>query len=281
MKHIVGIDIGGTKMYLCAKNGDTWMERRVPTGISCTKEYLKEQMDDFFSLLPFEIDAVGIAVPGLVTSDHFCERSDVVPALSGVDSTFFSQGRFPIFYLNDVRCAALEEASHFEKDSVVAVLMAGTGIALSVCERGHLLHGCGGFSGELGHCYVQTPNGYRMIDELCSGAQILREAGCSASDLIQRLEQGDTHLHSIIQKAGEAFGMALAMVINLYNPNAIVIGGGTSEYPGYLETAKRTAEDLALAPSYARCSFYSPHDPKRIVALGAMRHTQQKLDTTL
>ena len=277
MKKIVGVDIGGTKMYLCAKNGEKWMERRVPTGIDCTGEYLREQLDRFLDTLPFPIDAVGMAVPGLVTSEHFCERSDVVPALSGVDSAFFSQGRFPVFYLNDVRCAAVEEASHFPEDSVVAVLMAGTGIALSVSEHGHLLHGHAGFSGELGHCYVSTPDGYRRIDELGGGAQILREAGCTAPQLLEQAQRGDIRALSIIRKAGEAFGMALAIVINLYNPDAIVVGGGAAGYPGYLETAKRTAQELSLTQSFAQCRFYTPHDPKRIVALGAMRYAGQKL----
>lgn len=277
MKHLVGVDIGGTKMYLCARDGKEWIERRVSTGINCTKEYLKEQLEDFLDLLPFPIDAVGMAVPGLVTSDHFCERSDVVPALSGVDSVFFSDGKFPVFYLNDVRCAAVEEASHFPEDSVVAVLMAGTGIALSVSDHGHLLHGAGGFTGELGHCYVSTPQGYRTIDKLGGGAQILREAGCTATQLLEKLQNGDPQAVSIIQKAGESFGMALAMVISLYNPDAIVIGGGTTGYPGYLEAAKRTAQELSLTPSFAQCTFYPPHDPKRIVALGAMRYAVQKL----
>ncbi len=277
MKHLVGVDIGGTKMYLCAKNGTDWIERRVPTGIACTKEYLREQMNDFLDRLPFPVDAVGMAVPGLVTSEHFCERSDVVPALSGVDSAFFSQGRFPVFYLNDVRCAAVEEASRFPEDSVVAVLMAGTGIALSVCEHGQLLHGHAGFSGELGHCYVGTPGGLRMIDELASGAQILREAGCTAPDLMERIQNGAETEISIIHRAGKAFGMALALVINLYNPDAIVIGGGTAGYPGYMEAAKQTAQELSLAQSFSQCRFYTPHDPKRIVALGAMRYAAQKL----
>lgn len=277
MKHVVGVDIGGTKMYLCVKDGQHWLERRVPTGISCTKEYLKEQLEDFLSTLPFSVDAVGMAVPGLVTSDHFCERSDVVPALSRVDASFFSEGRFPVRYLNDVRCAAVEEASYYPEDSVVAVLMAGTGIALSVSEKGHLLHGFGGFSGELGHCYVGTDRGYRMIDEECSGAEILRRAHCTAQEFWHRLERGEEQARAIIEQTGEAFGMALAMVINLYNPNVIVIGGGTAGYPGYLDAAKRTAEKLALAPSFAQCRFCEPHDLKRIVALGAMRYAGQAL----
>lgn len=277
MKQIVGVDIGGTKMYLCARDGERWIERRVPTGIDCTREYLKQQLEEFISSLPFAVDAVGMAVPGLVTSDRFCERSDVVPALSGVDASFFAQGRFPVRYLNDVRCAAVEEASHYSSDSVVAVLMAGTGIALSVSERGHLLHGSGGFSGELGHCYVGTAQGYRMIDELCSGAEILRRAHCAAPEFLERLQNREEEAYAIVKQAGEAFGMALAMVINLYNPDVIVIGGGTAGYPGYLDAAKQAAEKLALAPSFAKCRFCRPKDPTRIVALGAIRYAAQAL----
>lgn len=270
-KHIVGVDIGGTKMYIVSELNGEYIERTVPTGIQCTKAYIKEILDQFISELPFKVDGVGMALPGLIKNEDTLELSDVVPNLNGVTADYFSEGRFEVKFINDVKAATLEEGAYYEQAHNLAVIMVGTGIAAGVIEQGRLLQGANGYSGEIGYAHIPTQNGVESLDNLSSGAAILDKAGCSASELRELLEKGDEKAKYIIEEAGYYFGIGLGLMIQFYNPDYIVVGGSTSTYPGYMEIAKETAKKYTLSQLHDRCMITEPRDIKRMVALGAIQ----------
>lgn len=270
-KRIVGVDIGGTKMYMVSKVNGEYIERMVPTGIQCTKPYIKEALDQFISELPFTVDGIGMALPGLIENEDTLVLSDVVPGLNGVTADYFSEGRFEVKFINDVKAATLGEGAYHEQAHTVVVIMVGTGIAAGVAEQGRILQGAKGFSGEIGCAHIPYKQGVESFDNLSSGAAILKKAGCSAYELRALLENGDERAKHIIEEAGYYFGIGLGLIIQFYNPDVIVVGGSTSTYPGYMKVAKETAKRYTLSELYDDCLIAEPRDIKRMVALGARK----------
>lgn len=269
-KHIVGVDIGGTKMLMLSEFNGEYIERIVPTGFQCTKSYVKQALDQFISELPFRVDAVGMALPGLVNDGNTLEVSDVLPELNGITSDYFSEDRFEINFINDVKAATLGEGGSYDRAHTVLVIMVGTGIAVGSMEQGRILQGAQGFSGEIGCAYIPYKEGMESFDNISSGAAILNKAGCSALELKERLEQGDESAKRIVEEAGCYFGIGLSLMIQLYNPDVVIVGGSTSTYPGYMDMAKETAKKYTLPQLYNNCIITEPKDIKRMVAIGAI-----------
>ncbi|WP_053982588.1 ROK family protein [Niameybacter massiliensis] len=276
MSNYVGVDIGCTKMYFCAVVDNHYIEKRALTGLDCPKERIKEELEAFLKELPFIPEGIGMAIPGLVKGDYMVELSDMSD-LTGVTVDYFSEGRFPIRFINDVKAATVCEISNHPDSDTLAVIMAGSGLAIGVYSKGKMITGAHGFAGELGYCVIQTEDGPTVLDDVSGGMGILRLAQCDAPTLLSRLENNDPSATALIAKAGHYFGLALTNIIHLFNPDTIVIGGSTSTYTGYLEHALSTASQYTLKDMYTACTITTPKDLKRIVALGALEYIKSGL----
>ena len=276
MEQLVGIDIGGTKMLMCAPCGDGYRERRILTGRDCPPERILQEWETFLQELPYRPRGVGVAIPGLVDGNRV-QLSDVLPLLAGVTTEDFGKGRFPVTFLNDVKAAVLAEAAQYPADKTVAVIMSGTGIALGVCQNRIPFEGGRGFAGELGYSVTDTPDGIQPFCRLAGGAALLKKAGCSPEELWRRLQSDDKEAQGLIREAGRYFGIAMTNVIHLFNPDVLVVGGSTATYPGYLEAAQEAVNAYTLEDFRTSCLIAHPHDEKRIVALGAMEHIRRVL----
>jgi len=266
----VGVDIGGTKMHMLAHHNGRRFERRVPTGRDYTPEALRGALDAFIAELPFAPRSVGMAVPGLVEGDSKIVISNPIPALGGVDAAFFGRGRYAVRFCNDVAAAAMAEAAVHSAARTLLVILIGTYIGMGVCVNGKLLMGSRGWGNDLGFHVINTADGVKRVNDVCGGAAILAAAGCSAEAMQNRLAAGDGEAQAVITQAAKFFGYALSNALHLYNPDVAIIGGGTSYYPGYYETALATAKAWTLPPHWDCCVFARPYDPERIAALGAM-----------
>lgn len=273
--HTVGIDVGGTKVYLLTEYEGRVYEHRAPTGYDLTPEALRATIFDFLDTLPFTPDTLGMAIPGLLEGDDYIVRTDVTPGLEGVGADFFSYKGCAVRFVHDLKAGLLGEAAAYGDGETVAVVMAGTGIAAAVRSGGQLYLGAKGWSGELGSCPILCDGEIVVLDDLSSGAAILTRAGTDAATLRQRLEAGDPDMAALIAQAGRYFGLGLATVINLFNPSVLILGGSTVSYPGYLAAAKDTLS-FALAELRSVCRIVQPQDPTRMAARGAKLFAEQR-----
>lgn len=273
----VGIDIGCTKMYICAMVNGEYIEEKTATGFNVTKENLKNNIDKFIEKLPYKPDGVGIALPGLVVGDYMVKFSDL-SSLNGITTDYFSEGRFKVRFINDVKSATVAEVANNKEKDTIAVIMAGTGLAIGVYSQGKILKGCNGFSGELGYCMINTENGAQTVDSVSGGNGILNIARCSAPELLEKLNNNDTKAIELIEKAGYYFGLILTNIMHLYNPDLIIVGGSTSTYKGYMENALETCKKYTLEDIYNSCVITTPKDSRRIVALGAIEYIKSGIE---
>ncbi|MWV45425.1 ROK family protein [Paenibacillus sp. HJL G12] len=271
MERVVGVDIGCTKMYLYAQVDGQHVEKKVPTGLDCPRERLKHDIDTFIDALPFVPDGLGMAVPGLVEGDYRVKLSDI-GSLSGISTDYFGEGRFPVRFINDVKSATVAETVHYRDKDTIAVIMAGSGIAIGVYSKERMFTGAHGFAGELGYCITQTEHGPKTLDSLAGGIGILTQASCGIDEFLGRITREEPDTMELLAQAGHHFGLALTNVIHLFNPDVIVIGGSTATYPGYMEHALATAQKHTIPEMFKNCLIAKARDNKRIVALGAMEY---------
>ncbi|MFW6160672.1 MAG: ROK family protein [Acidobacteriota bacterium] len=178
----------------------------------------------------------------------------------------------PFTIHNDANMAAYGEhqagAGH-KLDSMV-LLTIGTGVGSGVILGGKLWEGACGFAGELGHITV-NPGGepcncgsQGCLETEVSGGTIVKNyqkltgisTSMTAKDVFQRARKGDKQAEKAFSIAGTYLGIGLSIVINLLNPEKILLGGGVMKAgkllldPTLKETKKR-----AYSSSYSCCSI--------------------------
>lgn len=266
--HHIGMDLGGTKLLILYGQ----IEEVFSTGISFTPKKLITHLQSFILRHKIKPKRIGLAVPGLVTADGCIAACDVLPAFVGWQGnealySFCSK----TIILNDVKAALYEELSETSSDFTGGVIMIGTAIGAAFITNGKPLLGTSGWAGELGYLPIRYNEDNKRLDEVASGSAISILCNLTPSDLVLRANDGDLVTLNVIKEAGNALGLGIATVINLLNPSKLLIGGGTTELPSYLETAFTTAQQYSLPELWQDCDLSKVKAGKRVVALGAIR----------
>jgi N-acetylglucosamine repressor len=210
---------------------------------------------------------IGLSMPGLVSSR---EGDSYTYLLTGQDETPLQdllalKFNKPVYIQNDVKSATLAEyrfgAAQGKRD--VLVLTLDWGIGLGVIMDGKLRLGTSGFAGEFGHIPfidngVLCHCGKRgCLETVASGSALARMAreGLQAGQdtllkalsgqelekiepqaIIQAAHEGDQYAINILAETGRNLGKGIAMLIQLFNPELIIIGGKMAEARQYLTT---------------------------------------------
>ena len=258
----VGADLGGTKLLLLAEWDGGRSLVRVPTGGGFGPAELEAAVDGFRDTLP-AADGLGVAFPGLVDAGGTVVACDVLPRFVGWRP---AEG---VAILNDCEAALRAEARAHPDKAALAVIVAGTGIGAAFRVDGRILRGGHGWAGELGSVPIAGGESPRTLDALASGAAILARAGGTYAALESRLAGGDGAAAAIVRDAGTAFGLGLAAVIHLLDPDVLALGGGVLALEGYLESALLSARAATLPAMWAACAVGRLQDGELAAARGA------------
>jgi glucokinase len=269
----VGIDIGGTKMLLIA-HGEV-IERRYQcdTGAGFSIKRAESIITEFIDTLPRSPSSIGMAVPGLVDEFGRVIACDVLPQLEG----WLLSSNYPLRVVNDAEAALYKTIDGLDPKSTTILIMVGTGIGAGFFVNGQILRGAKGWAGELGSIPIPQSgryanameNGIMTLDKLASGAAILARSGGDLESLIRSVESRDETILKIISDAGQALGLGIATVINIFNPDSIVLAGGTLAWAGYLEAALISAQESSLPDLWAATKVQLSPYGGDLVALGA------------
>lgn len=254
MKHRLGIDLGGTKteaVVLDATGAELW-RRRVPTpagdyeGTLATIESLVHGAAAF---APFSI---GIGTPGSLTAAGVMKNANS-QCLNGRPLARDLAARLgqPVALVNDANCLALSEATDGAGAGAAVVFAAivGTGTGAGIAVHGRVLEGPNRLAGEWGHnplpwlqdddpvfdCYCGRRG---CIETLVSGPGLardhaLRHGGTLTAEQIAM--SGDPACQATLERHAHRLARALSSVINLLDPDVIVLGGGISKIDSIYE----------------------------------------------
>ncbi len=247
---VIGIDVGGTKIAAGAVDVETGLVRErleVPTaperGAEAVGETIEALAVSIAERLRYEAQvavAIGVGLPEVVSPDGQIASNALVDwRHSGLLSRLESIA--PTVFTSDVRAAAQAEAAlgaGLPYRWFVYVTI-GTGISSAIVKDGFPLPGARGgalvlSSGALGvPCSACGTWNEFVLEDYASGAAIARrykavtrqeEAGASA--VIEAAKAGDRRAGDVVDTAAQAAGSAVAWLVNVLDPEAVIIGGG-------------------------------------------------------
>jgi fructokinase len=250
----LGVDLGGTKIEIIAldDNGRELLCRRVATPKNDYYETLQaiaQLVRDAEAELG-QRGSIGIGTPGALSrATGRLKNSNSVhlngqPILQDLEALL--QRKIKIG--NDANCFALSEATDGAAAgaSVVFGVILGTGVGAGIVVNGHILTGPNGIAGEWGHNPLPWPGAHELpgpqcycgkqgcIETFLSGPGMMQlhqqETGdaLNSSEIVARAEQGDAACGRSVQTYENRLARSLAHVINILDPDVIVLGGGMS-----------------------------------------------------
>ena len=291
MTHTIGVDIGGTKILAVVIDPgagalETVVEVRRPTPRG--RDAVVQAIVDVVRSARTEargvaVDAVGVGLPGLIDRDGVLRSGPNLPGVVDldVDDTLADAlDDLPVVVENDANCAAWAErergACRGISDAILVTL--GIGIGAGIIADGKLFRGAHGMAGEPGHMIVdpggpRCPCGQRGCwERYASGSGLgflAREAALAGrgDGLVARAggdaeavrgehvtaaaRSGDADALAVIDQFGWWVALGLANLVNVLDPEMVVIGGGlVSEADLLLEPTRRAFAGLVLAASH-------------------------------
>ncbi len=286
MKYLIGVDLGGTnlkvalldlegnirkKVSVLTKQGEEVVLRQI---VKAVEEIVKKTRVKKSAVL-----GLGIGTPGLVDSIHGIVYN--LTNISGWRNVALKEYlekniKLPVYIDNDVNLMALGElmcgAGRGVKNMVCLTL--GTGVGGGVIIEGRLYRGSTLSAGEIGHIPVNIDGprcvcgSYGCLESYVGNARIVEKAvkaiqggrrshkkklaegdlkAVTPRIISRAARQGDRLAKEIWEETGKYIGLALSGVVNLLNPEMIVLGGGVAQAGKLLfEPVRRTVKERAM-----------------------------------
>jgi len=289
---VIGVDVGGTKVAAAVSEGASVREAvERPTDVSSADGLVAgiEAAVSEVSARAGRPDAVGLGLPSQVEFATGTVLSSVNIPLEGVPLREELGARLgvPVFVDNDANCAALAEAQLVPDPPSchLVMLTLGTGVGGGVIIDGRIERGHTGLGAELGHVIVDGRAALEAeeagfprpgsLEWICSGTGLERAATNAARenpqgalgrlladtgrvkgrDAVGVAEDGDSEALALFERLGRWLGLGIAGVVNTFEPEHVVIGGGLSRASDlFLDTARREASRHALPALWERTS---------------------------
>lgn len=302
----IGVDVGGTKIAAAGVDGQGNIRGRVhsPTDVSGPEMTVRSIAETIEAAIAAsgasrgKITAVGLGLPGKVDPERGIGILSVNLGWRDVPVKSMLEKRLglPCFIENDVKVAALGESRYGAGKGLrnMVYLTIGTGIAAGVIIEGKIYRGSTNMAGEIGHAIIER-NGPRCkcgtrgcLEAVAAGPAIAAlaisaiEAGSetslrdmakankglvTAEMVCQAARQGNPVAREIFEEIGSYIGLGVHMLIMLYDPELVVLGGGvTGAGDLLLNPIRRELKRLATW-SYVAKEMLKP-EMVRLTALG-------------
>jgi glucokinase len=260
---LIGVDLGGTQLRAGIVDAEARVHHRTrrvvqglaqPALLSTAEEAIREVLDASGA----EVSAVGFGIPALIDPRHgvitFCNHLPL-EGLAFADAMSERLG-LPVFIDNDANAALLAEhrlgAAQGTRNALLLTI--GTGIGGGLIVEGEPYRGSRGAAAELGHvvvdldgppCPGKCPN-RGCLEALASGSALVREATRMAGErpdsalaaeivggealtgpvVTQLAQAGDAAAIEVIALIGRRLGVGLSGIVNVFDPDVVVVGGG-------------------------------------------------------
>jgi len=243
---VIGVDFGGTKIAsaLVNQDGKILTDVYIPTeadkGRKQVVENLKKSVYALIKGSKVKISSIGIGIPG----PTIFEKGIVIepPNLPGwkrvnLKKILEREFKVPVLVDNDANCAALGEArfgaGKHAKNFIFVTVSTGIGGGIIIDRK--LYRGVCGAAGEFGHMIIDS-KGFTCgcgntgcFEALASGTAIRKRAGMDGVSVELAARQGDKKALRVINETVHYLAIGIANLVNIFNPELVIIGGGVSQ----------------------------------------------------
>lgn len=272
-KKTIGLDVGGNKVL-----GILFEElkpvKKIKKETPQNKEGFLKVLDKIICDLSCGEEAFGIGVgfAGMIDKNGKILRA---PNLSFLDS-FNLKGhmekefRTGVKIENDVNCftyAEMCQGAAKDKKNIIGLTL-GTGIGGGIIINCKLYRGADRSAGEFGHMIIDGENSF---EDLASAKGVFRQADEDIFELEKKAREDDKKAINIFKEVGKNLGVGLANIINILNPDIIVIGGGLSNLGDLVfNPAKETAQKFIANPAAKKTEIVVSSLKDIAIPLGAV-----------
>lgn len=255
MKHYIGVDLGGTKteVVVLDQNSQEIYRERNPT----PKGEYQGTLENISSLVHLAEQStglselpVGIGIPGTVSKHSGLVKNANSTWLNGqpLQQDLEQILKRPVKIMNDANCLAVSEAvdgAGSGHDLVFAAIL-GTGCGAGLAFQKQAISGPNGISGEWGHVPMPNTTAKERMNRPCYCGQqgcvetflsgtglelsyrLMYDEESLSKDIYQSFQQGEARAHQVIHHYQQQLLEGLVMIINILDPDIIVLGGGVS-----------------------------------------------------
>ncbi len=254
-KHLWGIDLGGTKIEGVVLESPTnprvLCRHRLATESQKGYQHVMYQIGKVIDRLSDDLDyrpaKIGMGTPGILDPITFLMKNCNSTCLNGEPLKHDLEKMFAMEFIlaNDANCFALAEANmgivkdNFTDAKVVFGAIIGTGVGGGLVINGNLINGLHGISGEWGHNFLHKSGGpcycgkVGCVETVLSGPALekyyfsLTNHNMALPEIYEAYLAGkDEGASMTIGRLTRYFGQALSTVVNILDPDVVVVGGG-------------------------------------------------------
>jgi glucokinase-like ROK family protein len=265
---VIGIDMGASHLSIILTDfgarviDEIEIPFRVADGPDVCINQANILMEDLLKknqLTLENISALGIGVPGPIASDAGTVFAPpIMPGWDGypIQARLEEKWGIPVSLNNDAELGALGEWAYGigRAENYLAYIKVGSGVGSGLLLNGQIYRGATGSAGEIGHLTIEE-NGplcdcgnFGCLEALAGGKAIARQGqeaiqkgqrtllssmgpaeSITARDVASAARRGDLVSQKIIANAGRYLGIAIAGLVNLFNPRTIIVGGGVAQ----------------------------------------------------
>lgn len=313
---VVGVQVGvrGTTIVVADAAGDEvgrlqrpTVKKRAPEALARLAEQIHQAIDQS-GIAARRVAAVGVCVPGLVDADTgVCL---LAPNLGwrnvDVRGPLTAALKVPVFVHNTAQAVAVAENIEGAGQGVndLVLLYIGSGIGAGIVSDGKLFHGAAGIAGEIGHCEIPGASEKcncgktGCLETVASGPAIVKaaqkalvkrkssalskipSADLTSAAIGAAAAEGDALAKELLAEAGHQLGIAASWLINLLNPEVLVVAGGlASAGEALLGPLRETVSQGALPQSAASVEIKASALGQDAEARGAVLLALQSSET--
>ena len=247
-----------------------------------------------------DLSAVGVGVPGpVITEAGMVLAPPIMPGWDRypIRTTLEKKWGCPVTLNNDAELGALGEWAYGAGRGAknLAYIKVGSGIGAGLILNQQIYEGTTGAAGEIGHltieengplcncgnhgCLEAFAGGYAIANQakklVESGAKTLLSElpleRITALDVADAAQRGDLHAQEILRRSGTYIGIALAGLVNLFNPGIIIVGGGVTQAGEmFTDPIRQAVRDRAMRASGQYVQIITATLGRRALLIGAL-----------
>jgi glucokinase len=311
MRYSIGLDLGGMKMLCAVLDGDGTVAARIKKrtqglgngdtvfeqAVACIEECI-----DAAGLKMQDILGIGFGIPGPVDFSHGIVLDTPNIGFKNFPLRDLARKKFdvPILVENDVNAGTygeVKKGAALGRRHVIG-LFPGSGLGAGLILDGKLYRGASGGAGEIGHMIIESGGrlcgcgGYGCLEAYVARAGMAKDAVALAATgkaptlyakvgtdytriksghLAKAAAAGEKEIQKLIRRSAWYLGIGMANCVNIFNPEAIVLGGGLVEKFGgeYVEISENSMRKHALPGLSAAVEVLTAELGDDAVAVGA------------
>lgn len=300
-RHVLGVEMGATHLtavlmdlhgQIIGRQYQQFATLANPTGSINQITQLLQTIIAAAAINPSHLLGIGLAVPSPLDGKNLDQLSTVImPQWADYDlkATLQPLFKLPVYLENDANAGVIAEQwwGRGRDYANLAYIKLGTGVGSGLIVKNEVYRGDGGTAGEIGHttitsdgplcrcgnrgCLESFVGAPALIAEVNQHRQINGEVAVhSINDIVAAANQHDPICRQVIDKAGAYLGIAIANLINLFNPGLIVLGGELAAAGNLLLTPVHQAvTQRAMSKAASEATITTSQLGANAIAIGA------------